>query len=252
MHVRRLICACLIVSTLTTSASTAWAGTTEPTPAPTSSSCVFPPMTLKREALGDETVSTSVTCQQTTTSITGGSRGESTWTPPKCWWEQITLDEFIQGYASLKAIIHHTGEDASTWAEQFRSYYQNTHSTDTSGNWYQVYCEPDATDAERAATGWDQIPGNWQWIPTGNPSPVGTAPTVNNATLALIAAEQMTIPATKVSMSPDSTAAVNPAAQIVNLPTYFWLDRKQYAAQSMTAQLKPFGLSATVTAVGSP
>jgi enoyl reductase len=206
-------------------------------------------MTLKREATSSETVNTSISCQQQSTSTTAGKPSSyGTWTPPKCWWEQVTLDEFIHGYGQLNALIHHTGEDTSDWAQQFRAYYMNTHSSDTTGNWYQVYCEPDATDAERAATGWDQIPGDWQWIPNGKPSTVGTAPTVNNATLADIAAGQMTIPPTKLSMSPDATGP-NPIAQTVNLPTYFWLDPKQFAKEQITAQLPQFNLAATVTAV---
>jgi enoyl reductase len=219
-------------------------------PGSTDSSCAFGPVqVLKGKAAGTD-VSTSVSCFETASSSTPGHRGVTDWVPPKCWWEPITQADFDKGYADFRRLLHQTGEerDDPAYVAQFMAYYKDRHASDP-GSWLQAYCEPDATPADFNTLGWDSVPGLWVWSPPGKPAPVGTAPTVTNATLAQIAAGQMTIPETKISMSPDQSDPAKPAPSIVTLPTWLWLDPQQFGTRSVTAQLKQFGLSATVTAV---
>lgn len=213
------------------------------------SSCNFGPAQVTKSGAGG-TVTTSVSCYQTQTTSTPGKSGVYDWQPPKCWWEPITEDAFLKDYTDFNGLLHHTGEDTDdpAFVEKFHTYYQNTHSGD-SGNWLKGYCEPDASEADYSTLGWDSIPGMWVWSPPGKPSPVGTAPTITDATLAEIAAGKIKISPTKVSMSPGQADPTLPATSTVNLPTWLWLDPKQFAAQSATAQLTQFNLSATVTAV---
>lgn len=257
MHVIRKFCACAIATLIAAGGTgTAWAGSGGSQGGSVSSgACNFPdvniPISKNNQA---ETVSSEVACKLIQNSTVAGtpSRGDSNWTPPKCWWEPIAESQFISEYQSFIALIHHTGEEASDWAQQFRQYYTDNHSTDSSGYWYKIYCTPDATDADWAASGWDQIPGDWQWIKNGNPPQKGTAPAVTTRVLAEIAAGQLTIPPTHLSMSPDSdpVGGAAPAGQIVNLPTWLWLDPKDFGTETVTAQLNNFPqINVTVTAV---
>lgn len=257
MHLIRKVCVAAIAALIAVSgAGTAWAGSGGGQGASPSAACSFPDVTIPISKNNQqETVSSQVACQlvqNSTVSGTSGGHGDGTWQPPKCWWQPITEDQFVQELSRFYALIHHTGEDMSDWAQQFRDYYKDTHSGDTSGYWYKVYCTPDATDADWASSGWDQIPGDWQWIVNGNPPKAGTAPAVTTEVLAEIAAGQITIPPTHVAMSPDSDppAGTAPAGQVVNLPTWLWLDPRDFGTETVTAQLTNFPqINVTVTAV---
>ncbi|NUP74331.1 MAG: hypothetical protein HOQ07_06750, partial [Sinomonas sp.] len=167
-----------------------------------SDTCAFGALTVSRGGGGTD-VTTSISCSETSTKTTSGKISGSDWTPPKCWWEEITQDKFMKDYMNFSAMLHRTGTDRDDpeYVSKFHAYYKNFHDGDP-GNWLQGYCEADATPDDYTTLGWDNLPGLWVWSPPGVPSPVGTAPTVTTETLAEIAAGKMPIPNTKISMSP--------------------------------------------------
>ncbi|WP_431679110.1 hypothetical protein [Kitasatospora sp. KL5] len=205
-------------------------GTGSPTGA-----CSFPTVVIN-----SQNVRSQISCSSKST---GGSQAAVTdWKPPTCWWEpSMTSAEFRQVYQTINKMMHIDNVPVEEIRQFGELYGPQLSNDDATGRWYSWVCNSNASTAEWSDTG---IPGGWpwRWVNNGTPS-VGGRTVLNTTVLAEIAASALRIPDTRVTLSPE------PASQTVNLPTWIWVDAKTIPAQSATASLPRFNMSATVTAV---
>ncbi|MFI9103999.1 hypothetical protein ACIGXA_26125 [Streptomyces fildesensis] len=174
-------------------------------------------------------------------SSTGPLTPVGTWRPPACW----NAPKYSP--AQLKAEDEPTWAQQSVgadWATQRRDYYVNGHPyTDFNaanadkGSWWGWYIDK-AQIGDPASL---SCMGQEFWVDKGDPPPPEKKNAVTPEILAQLAYAAILIP--------QGTANTSPAgAQTVNLPTWVWLDGKQFHPVSVTAYVPGYGITATTTA----
>ncbi|WP_031524874.1 hypothetical protein [Streptomyces sp. NRRL F-5123] len=169
----------------------------------------------------------------------GTPKAAGNWTPPPCWYEPYYTP------AQLKA------ESETVWSEQSPSWewisgqkdkyadghpYTNFNMDKTGkGYWWSGYAPdfsvPGANDCQDEPF----------WVDKGATPPAGHRNAVTPEVLAELAYKKLLIPTGDPSIEPKLT-------QAVNLPTWVWLDPKDFYKVSVTAYLPDYGISATTTA----
>ncbi|MCZ4101521.1 hypothetical protein C8250_020250 [Streptomyces sp. So13.3] len=166
---------------------------------------------------------------------------DATWTPPPCWYEPFTPEEFD---ALLLAKYYKAGADHSgtvyDYYYQIRSKMEAIHyHKGDKGSWLVLVRNenlPPGSAAPCSST------TSWQWTGPGTPPPPG--PVITAKMLSDVAYGATKLSSRQVTLSP---AAGN---QKVNLATYVKFDHPINPVWA-TAQLKALNLAATVVAVPS-
>ncbi|AWW42514.1 hypothetical protein DN051_17490 [Streptomyces cadmiisoli] len=179
----------------------------------------------------------------------GGSRGVTPvgdWTPPACWYEPRSAEEFAKYVEDMfTETVNTPGQHsyAKTSVGMFRDEYKdgtyknyNLDEKDEGNFWVAVQDEDRWMEPEAQLC--DEPPF---WVENGDAPPVRNA--VTPQVLAELAYNQIQLPATEVTLAPAETTKVN-------LPTWAWLDRATFKEVSVTAQLNAggFNIQATTTA----
>jgi enoyl reductase len=169
------------------------------------------------------------------------------WTPPPCWSEPQRTPEGLKEYAENVwwPSIPTTGSNAEVLS--LEDHYKNgkpytNFNIGKKGSWWSLVVSPTAAPGA-ALDCLTSIQNVYDWVGEGEPAPPANA--IDARTLALLAAAQIRVPDTTVSMNPGDTVA-----KTVNLPTWVWLNPDVFKPVSVRASLNGpgFALSATTTA----
>ncbi|WP_238431408.1 hypothetical protein [Streptomyces cavernae] len=188
-------------------------------------------------------------------SITGSGGGSSdgmtpvgNWTPPACWYEPRTADEFAQSVEkTYDETVNYPGQHSYAKAAvgQYRQKYKDgefeNYNKDIAdeGNWWVAVQDPDRW-MEPEAQACDREPF---WVENGDAPDVGNA--VTPEVLAELAYSRTKVPATEVTLAPENVTKVN-------LPTWAWLDKATFKEVSVTAELNVGGLNIQATTTAKP
>ena len=190
------------------------------------------------------------------TGSTKGSGGESSggmapvgnWTPPACWYEPYSPDEFAKsteaGYDLVANDPRQPGYARSS-VEQFRAIYKDgkyknyNKAKADEGNWWVATRDPDRWLSEEAQA-CDEQPF---WVENGDPPNVENA--ITPEILAELAYNRIKVPDTEVTLAPENNTKVN-------LPTWAWLDKATFKEVSVTATLNVNGLNMQATTTAKP
>ncbi|CAL9305684.1 hypothetical protein SUDANB148_03970 [Streptomyces sp. SudanB148_2056] len=188
---------------------------------------------------------------------TSGSRGSDgrgalqpvgDWTPPACWYEPRSAEQFRDYVESVyEETVNTPGQHS--YAKQsvgmFREDYKdgtyknyNLDKKDEGSFWVAVRDEDRRMEPEAQAC--DKLPF---WVENGDPVPVENA--VTPEVLAELAYNRVRLPAAEVTLRPE-------AATKVNLPTWAWLDRARFKETSVTASIAVGGLNIQATTTARP
>ncbi|GHE11710.1 hypothetical protein [Streptomyces alanosinicus] len=175
----------------------------------------------------------------------GGLEPMTNWSPPACWYEpKWNPDEFAKHFQEAWDIptASGVGEAYNIAKEHFQNgkpYKDFNKAEAGKGMWWDAVRDPARGKAgDPAAFACDTATF---WVKNGE------TPTVKNAVtpevLAQLAYNKIKLPDTKVTLAP-------PGPTKVNLPTWAWLDKKNFKPVSVTAELNVPGwsLQATTTA----
>ncbi|WP_420895337.1 hypothetical protein [Streptomyces tendae] len=182
----------------------------------------------------------------------GGGTGKvqpvGDWTPPACWYEPRSAQEFSKYVENTyNETVNTPGQHsyAKTSVGQFRDKYKDgeyqNYNLDEAdkGNWW-VAVQDEERWMEPEAQLCDKEPF---WVENGD------APDVENAVtpqiLAELAYNRVSLPATQVTLAP-------PAGTKVNLPTWAWLDQATFKDVSVTAELNVGGFHIAATTTAKP
>ncbi|WP_235459410.1 hypothetical protein [Streptomyces olivochromogenes] len=172
----------------------------------------------------------------------------SDWTPPACWYEPISAQEFAKrtedGY---KLVVDDPDQPnyAKVATGQFRDIYKDgkykNYNLDQAdkGNWWVAAQDPSRLN-DLAAWECDDLPF---WVDNGDNPRVKNA--VSPKILAELAYNRIKLPSTAVSLAPDGTTKVK-------LPTWAWLDKTKFKKVSVTASLNVAGLNIQATTTARP
>ncbi|WP_203587626.1 MULTISPECIES: hypothetical protein [Actinomycetes] len=188
---------------------------------------------------------------------TSGSRGSDgrgalqpvgDWTPPACWYEPRSAEQFRDYVESVyEETVNTPGQHS--YAKQsvgmFREDYKdgtyknyNLDKKDEGSFWVAVRDEDRRMEPEAQAC--DKMPF---WVENGDPVPVENA--VTPEVLAELAYNRVRLPAAEVTLRPE-------AATKVNLPTWAWLDKATFKETSVTASIAVGGLNIQATTTARP
>ncbi|MEU9758038.1 hypothetical protein AB0D90_33855 [Streptomyces althioticus] len=188
---------------------------------------------------------------------TSGSRGSDgrgalqpvgDWTPPACWYEPRSAEQFRDYVESVyEETVNTPGQHS--YAKQsvgmFREDYKdgtyknyNLDKKDEGSFWVAVRDEDRRMEPEAQAC--DKMPF---WVENGDPVPVENA--VTPEVLAELAYNRVRLPAAEVALRPE-------AATKVNLPTWAWLDKATFKETSVTASIAVGGLNIQATTTARP
>ncbi|MFE2389473.1 hypothetical protein ACFXC0_12080 [Streptomyces althioticus] len=188
---------------------------------------------------------------------TSGSRGSDgrgalqpvgDWTPPACWYEPRSAEQFRDYVESVyEETVNTPGQHS--YAKQsvgmFRKDYKdgtyknyNLDKKDEGSFWVAVRDEDRRMEPEAQAC--DKMPF---WVENGDPVPVENA--VTPEVLAELAYNRVRLPAAEVTLRPE-------AATKVNLPTWAWLDKATFKETSVTASIAVGGLNIQATTTARP
>ncbi|MET7762335.1 hypothetical protein ABZS71_09910 [Streptomyces sp. NPDC005393] len=175
------------------------------------------------------------------TTKTGSLSPKNTnWTPPACWYEPKfspkELKSLIEGFDSNKFM-----GVGPLLAEAFRTYFQTDDYDDYNmakqgkGMFWTAVVNPARKDDPKAMS-CDKPPF---WVDKNDTpdEPLAVSPKI----LAEYAYDELPVPDTAITMSPDGK-------QTVNLDTWVWLNKSKFKPVSVTASLPNTNLSATTTA----
>ncbi|MFJ6571602.1 hypothetical protein ACIQNU_29775 [Streptomyces sp. NPDC091292] len=172
----------------------------------------------------------------------------SDWTPPACWYEPRTAQQFSQSTeAGYEETINTPGQHsyAKRAVGEFREDYKDgtykNYNLDIAdeGNFWVPVRDPDRwTDPEAQAC--NRLPF---WVENGDPPNVPNA--VTPEILAALAYNQIELPNTEVTLAPENVTKVN-------LPTWAWLDKAKFKPVSVTARLAIGGLNIEATTTATP
>ncbi|MFD5181825.1 hypothetical protein ACFWMQ_04140 [Streptomyces sp. NPDC058372] len=208
------------------------------------------------QATGDRS-GTALTSQVTYSGNTGGGGGGSRnqavtpvgdWTPPACWYEPRTAEEFAKYMEdTYESVVNMPGQHsyAKTSAGQTREYYKdgeyknyNIKKSDE-GLWWVAVRDEDRW-MEEAAKACSEPPA---WVENGETPDLPNA--ITPEVLAQLAYNQIHVPDTEVSLAPEAKSKVN-------LPTWAWLDQATFKPVEVTASLTVNGLNISATTVARP
>ncbi len=170
------------------------------------------------------------------------------WTPPACWYEPRTAEEFARHVEAVYAkTIESPGQHgyAKVAVGEFRKEYSEgkyenyNQGKSDEGSWW-VSVRDESRWMEAAAQACDRPP---QWVENGETpdAPEAITPQV----LAELAYNQVRLPSVEVSLAPQGAAKVN-------LPTWAWLDSERFQEVSVTASLDVGGLHIEATTTATP
>lgn len=179
-----------------------------------------------------------------TTSKGGGpiTSASVDWEPPACWYEPYWEAKDFKTYMEAQWSIYQSVGGAPEGIQDVKSRYKDGHpykdfNADKNGKgmWWVAVKNPEMKD-EPAANACTRDPF---WVNSGENPDVPQA--IDTKTLAGLAYQRTTVPATKISTAPKRKSTVN-------APTWVWLDKAAYTPVSATAVLSGTGLWATTTA----
>lgn len=169
------------------------------------------------------------------------SAADSNWTPPACWYEPAFSPKEIKG--DVEALEKMTGlfNIGPLFASLLKARYKDgeykNYNLDKQGKgmFWAATINPNRKD-EPEANACDKLPF---WVDENAipDEPLAISPKV----LGEYAYDELPVPDTKITMSPDGK-------QTVNLDTWIWLKKATFKPISVTASLPDTGLSATTTA----
>ncbi|MFE1295339.1 hypothetical protein [Streptomyces sp. NPDC058731] len=170
------------------------------------------------------------------------------WTPPACWYEPRSAEEFSKYVEDMyNDTINTPGQHsyAKTSVGMFREEYKDgkykNYNLDKKdeGNWWVAvvdqdrWMEPDAQLCDKQPF----------WVPNGDTPPVQNA--VSPQVLAELAYNRIKLPTTEVTLAPTEVTKVN-------LPTWAWLDKTKFTDVSVTAALDVGGVHIQATTTAKP
>jgi hypothetical protein len=188
----------------------------------------------------------------TSSTAGGGGRGNVTptgnWTPPACWYEPRSAEEFSKYVEDMyDETVNTPGQHSYAKASvgMFRDEYKdgkyqnyNLEKKDEGSWWVAVRDEDRWTEPEAQLC--DRQPF---WVENGDTPAVENA--VTPQVLAELAYSRVQLPTTEVTLAPE-------AATKVNLPTWAWLDKARFKEVSVTATLDVGGLNIQATTTAKP
>ncbi|GAA5213183.1 hypothetical protein [Streptomyces thinghirensis] len=188
-------------------------------------------------------------------STNGGSSSDSgglapigNWTPPACWYEPRSAEEFAEYIEDMyKTTVNTPGQHgyAKTSAGKTREKYKDgkykNYNLDQKdeGNWWVAVRDEDRW-MEPEAQVCDEDPF---WTENGTAPPVENA--VTPEVLAELAYNRIQLPTTDVDLAPAETTKVN-------LPTWAWLDKAKFDKVSVTASLDAGAVNIQATTTATP
>ncbi|MFF3739819.1 hypothetical protein [Streptomyces sp. NPDC002566] len=191
-------------------------------------------------------------------SYTGSTRGNTRgtkqvqpvgdWTPPACWYEPRSADDFAKYVEDMYTeTVNTPGQHSYAKASvgMFRDEYKDgtykNYNLDQKdkGNWWVSVRDEDRW-MEPEAQLCDKQPF---WVENGASPQVPNA--VTPQVLAELAYNRIQLPTTKVTLAPAGTTKVN-------LPTWAWLDKARFKEVSVTASLAVPGLNIQATTTAKP
>ncbi|MGW4729944.1 hypothetical protein ACWEQC_12330 [Streptomyces shenzhenensis] len=186
-------------------------------------------------------------------SVRGNGTGSSVrpvtnWTPPACWYEPRSAEDFAQYVEDMYTeTVNTPGQHsyAKTSVGMFRNDYKDgtykNYNLDVKdeGNWWVAVVDEDRW-MEPAAQACNKQPF---WVETGDAPPVDNA--VTPQILAELAYNRIQLPSTEVTLAPQNTTKVN-------LATWAWLDKAKFDEVSVTASLNIAGLDIQATTTARP
>ncbi|MFI1565053.1 hypothetical protein ACH4ZX_18710 [Streptomyces sp. NPDC020490] len=170
------------------------------------------------------------------------------WTPPACWYEPRSVDEFKTYVETMyEETLNTPGQAnyAKAAVGQFRDIYKDGKYKDYNedkadeGNWWVAVQNPDRLD-DPASMECSELPF---WVANNDTPPVPQA--VTPKVLAEAAYNAIQLPVTKVTLAPENITKVN-------LPTWAWLDKARFKEVSVTASLDVAGLNIQATTTAKP
>ncbi|MFF9817108.1 hypothetical protein [Streptomyces sp. NPDC014006] len=199
------------------------------------------------------TLTSRITYSGSTAGGGGGSRTSQVtpvgnWTPPACWYEPRSADEFSKYVEDMyNDTINTPGQHSYAKASvgMFRNEYKDgkykNYNLDKKdeGNWWVAVVDQDRW-MEPEAQLCDEQPF---WVENGDTPPVQNA--VSPKVLAELAYNRIKLPTTNVSLAPAEITKVN-------LPTWAWLDQAAFKPVSVTAALDVGGLHIQATTTAKP
>ncbi|MFD5583838.1 hypothetical protein ACFWII_08570 [Streptomyces sp. NPDC127063] len=179
---------------------------------------------------------------------TGNVTPVGDWTPPACWYEPRTAQEFSKYMEDMYTeTINTPGQHsyAKTAVGQMRDMYKDgkykNYNLDQAdeGTWW-VAVRDESRWMEPEAQVCNELPF---WLKNGD------APKVPNAVtpqiLAELAYNRIKLPTTEVTLAPAEVTKVN-------LPTWAWLDKTKFTDVSVTAALDVGGVHIQATTTARP
>uniref|UniRef100_UPI0024A824F8 hypothetical protein n=1 Tax=Streptomyces sp. CC219B TaxID=3044574 RepID=UPI0024A824F8 len=205
---------------------------------------------------GGDRSGTTLTSRVTYTGSTRGSGNSGSghvtpvgnWTPPACWYEPRSAQEFAKYVESMyESTVNMPGQHSYAKASvgMFRDEYKDgtykNYNLDQAdeGNWWVAVRDEDRW-MEPEAQLCDRDPF---WVENGDAPPVENA--VTPQVLAELAYIRIQLPTTEVTLAPEATTKVN-------LPTWAWLDKARFKEVSVTASLDVGGLNIQATTTAKP
>ncbi|KES07982.1 hypothetical protein BU52_06015 [Streptomyces toyocaensis] len=179
----------------------------------------------------------------------GGSlKPVGNWTPPACWYEPRSAEEFrtyVENMYDENVSTPGQHSYAKSAVGMFRKDYKdgtyknyNLDKKDEGSWWVAVRDEDRMMEPEAQAC--NRLPF---WVPNGDPVPVAEA--ITPEVLAELAYSRIELPATEVTLAPEQTTKVN-------LPTWAWLDKARFKEVSVTAAIDAGALAIQATTTAKP
>ncbi|WP_326721319.1 hypothetical protein OHT59_19645 [Streptomyces sp. NBC_00243] len=173
----------------------------------------------------------------------------SAWTPPACWYApQWTAEQFAKeteaGYKEISGDANQPAHARSA-SYEFRQMYKDgeykNYNLDKQdeGMWWGAVENPNAPILKRTACN-SKLPF---WVENGETPDIENA--ITPEILAGLAYEQIKVPGTEVTLSPEGTTKVN-------LSTWAWLEKGDFQPVSVTASLDTPGLNIQATTTATP
>ncbi|WSP77657.1 hypothetical protein OG324_28640 [Streptomyces sp. NBC_01236] len=197
-------------------------------------------------------IESRITYSGTTSGTNGTSSGNVTpvsdWTPPACWYEPMSAQEFKkQVEDGYDEVVNDPAQPnyAKTATGQYRDIYKdgkykdyNLDKADEGNFWVAVQDENRLDDPDAFTC--SELPF---WVENGDTPNVKNA--VTPEVLAELAYNRITLPDTEVTLAPEDVTKVN-------LPTWAWLDKAKFKEVSVTAALNVAGLNISATTTAKP
>ncbi|GGV42902.1 hypothetical protein GCM10010277_32200 [Streptomyces longisporoflavus] len=170
---------------------------------------------------------------------TGAVTPATNWAPPPCWYAPKYTPAQFKKYVEPIWQAESTGHE---WdLEQRKRYVQGEPYKDFNldkagkGYWWTSFAN------DSYPPGWDSCDKPTFWVDNGDPPPADTPEAITPEILAQLAYAEVRVPGTEVTLAPEGETKVN-------LPTWAWLDDKEFKPVSVTARVPVLDIEATTTA----